>query len=69
MKKGKGKANALQQLQQEIETYFSNLVIGLVEIGGIQNDEIGMILNSERKHLEDTISECSSAETLKLKKY
>ena len=35
MKKGKGKANALQQLQQEIETYFSNLVIGLVEIGGI----------------------------------
>ena len=35
MRKGKGKANALQQLQQEIETYFSNLVIGLVEIGGI----------------------------------
>ena len=38
MKKGKGKANALQQLQHEIETYFSNLVIGLVEIGGIQDD-------------------------------
>ena len=69
MRKGKGKANALQQLQHEIETYFSNLVIGLVEIGGIQNDEICIILNSERKHLEDTIRECSSAESLKLKKY
>lgn len=39
-KNKKSKSQTLENLKNEISTYFSNMVVGLLEMGGIKHENI-----------------------------
>ena len=58
-KNKKSKSQTLENLKNEISTYFSNMVVGLLEMGGIKHENIKDIVKEQSKQLVDIIKECT----------
>ena len=60
--------DSFPKLKNEIEMYFYNITIGLIEMGDIQNEEVLFLLKEERKKFNKILDECENPKTLKKQK-
>ena len=56
-KKVSNKSIQLQELRKDIESYFEYIMLGLMDIGGLDEKQIKDLLSDNKKILEATVTE------------
>jgi hypothetical protein len=56
-KKVSDKSIQLQELRKDIESYFEYIMLGLMDIGGLDEKQIKDLLSDNKKILEATVTE------------